>query len=287
MKEPALAKEIRDKIDTVFYRGRVMPAHTAHEHFYQDTEDGSIYASVTTKTSLLGRKYYKQMAADKAVDHIQEGIENGEELATVFAEARLRHKVDLEQAGTWGTHGHDMVDGYVSKWISDGVRPADIRGFATKDTSPQGVCAALGAMKFFDDYKMYPIVSEKKVISKKHKYGGTLDSLWLVKVKGKWKLILGDYKTSNQIYGRGAMGKPDYGWQVMAYSKALEEMTGIKCNEHWIIRLDKNQPKYEIGYIANPRKSWRGFLAMNTISDEVRSKEDPILPLIKKERITL
>jgi hypothetical protein len=318
---PSLAIELRDRINLVFYDGRVVPRHTETQHFYQDVEDGQTYASVTTKTSLLSRAYYKQMAADKAVDHIQSVMMspdyNVDNIAETFAYAREAHVHDLRRAGTWGTHGHDLVDGYVKQWIETGVRPADITAFKTAETSNEGICAGLGAVQFFDTRTMFPIVSEKKVLSKKHGYAGTLDSLFLIgevykervgnpnhehvwMEKGKDKIAcaycgrqeqliptLCDWKTSNQIFGIGPMAKFDYALQVMAYDMALYEMTKVRCKRQWIIRLDKTKPFFEIGVIADPKSAAKAFLAINEVSAFARRTTPPLEPLNKKTVITL
>lgn len=322
MFEPTLAKETREKIEAVLYDGRVVPRHTANQHFYEDVTDKELYASVTTKTSLLSREYYKQLAADKAVDYIQEHAYKfqsmtPEEISGVFSYAREAHVHDLNKAGMWGTHGHDMVDRYVRTWIEDKKRPLEIRGFATAETSNEGICAALSAMKFFDDYTLFPIVSEKKLISKKYKYAGTLDSLWVVGEvyknregdrtcehiwfeKGKRKItcvhcgrteelsiMLGDWKTSNQIFGMGTKGKFDYAMQVSAYAQALKELAKVHVQEHWIVRLDKQRPHYEVGFITDVKEATKAFVAINTVSDFARSPVMPITPLVQKRIITL
>ncbi len=318
---PSLAIELRTKINEVFYPDRVVPRHTDTQHFYQDVEDGQIYASVTTKTSLLSRSFYKQMAADKAVDHIQSVMMssdyNVDNIAETFAYAREAHVHDLKKAGTWGTHGHDLVDRYITAWIETGERPVDITAFKNEETSNEGVCAGLGAMQFFDTRTMFPIVSEKKVLSKKYGYAGTLDSLFLIgevykgragkascehnwMEKGKNKiacarcgrqeelvLTLCDWKTSNQIFGIGPMSKFDYALQVMAYDGALKEMTGIKCKRQWIIRLDKTKPHFEVGVIADPKAAHKAFIAINDVSNFARRTAPPLEPLNKKEVITL
>lgn len=313
---PKTVQQLQDKISTVFYDGRVVPAHTEYEHYYKDSEDGLVYASVTTKTSLLSRKYYKQMAADKAVDLIEGAIVLGTPLdKELMDKARQAHVADLEKAGMWGTHGHDLVDTYVNKWISTGKRPIEpIQTFATSSISPQGVCAGLGAMKLFDEYDMFPIVSEKKIISKKHSYAGTLDSLWYIgeplkdrgglkecvhewyekkdkltcmKCDRKIKLVLYliDLKTSNSIFGRGEMSKFDYAMQVAAYSGALKEMCGVIPKRHWIVRLDKSQPLYEVGDIPDIKLAYKMFLNINQIASYARSPIDPIVPLKNKNTI--
>jgi hypothetical protein len=319
---PSIALEIREKINSVLYEGRVQPRHTEYQHFYEDTVDGEVYASVTTKTSLLSREYYKQMAADKAVDHVQTALirfntMEPEEITAVFTYAREAHKHDLNRAGEWGTHAHDIVDRYVSSWLRTGVQPQDIKEFWLPTDSNEGKCASLGGEMFMKSRTMFPIASEKYVISKKHKYAGTLDSLWLVgevykeregeprcnhwwyeKSGGKIKcdschreeelsLLLGDWKSSNQIFGHGSMGKYEYAMQVAAYDIAITELTGLKCKKHWIIRLDKQKPMYEVGYITDIKQARKAFICMNTVSDFARSRVAPLENLNGKTIITL
>jgi hypothetical protein len=240
-----------------------------------------------------------------------------DEISQVFTYAREAHHHDLKRAGTWGTHGHDLVDRYVKEWLKTNVRPTDIKQFVTPEISNEGICAGLSAMKFFNEFTLFPIASEMKVISKKHEYAGTLDSLWLVGEvykdrkgdatcthnwfdKGKDKiacgkcrrqeqlhLLLGDWKTSNQIFGIGSMSKFDYAMQVMAYALALKEMAGVTCKKHWIIRLDKKMPHYEVGVITDPKRATQAFLSINEVSDFARSTTPPIDSLFKKEIITL
>lgn len=317
----ALALELRQKIEAGIPTARVVAAHTENEHYYKDTEDGAVYPSVTTKTSLLSRAYYKQLAADKAVDHIQQYLLSGaemtpESLADTFAEARQAHAVALSQAGDWGTEAHDTVDKYLKAWIERGTKPPSIRDFAAPDISTYGMCGALSAELFISEHILFPVVSEKKVISKKHKYAGTLDSFFLVgdvkksgkencpghawieknreRLKCTWcktevKLIptIIDWKTSNAILGHGAMGKYEYALQVGAYRKALIEMTGVQSKQNWIVRLDKGHPKYEVGIINDIKHATKMFLAMNQISDYARSSTPPIIARDQKEVIVL
>jgi len=318
---PSIALEIREKINSVLYEGRVQPRHTEYQHFYEDTVDGEVYASVTTKTSLLSREYYKQMAADKAVDHVQSALirfntMEPEEITAVFTYAREAHKHDLNRAGMWGTHGHDIVDRFTSEWIRTGERPSSIRSFWNSDDSNEGKCSSLGFELFLNDHIAFPVVSEKKVISKKHKYAGTLDSLWVIGdivkepktdckdhlwfekgrdnivcnrcgLKAKLVPTLVDIKTSNQIFGHGSMGKYEYAMQVAAYDLSLIELAHVRCKRHWIIRLDKTSPYYEIGKITDIKKARDAFLCMNMVSDFARSKIPPLTPLSSKTIITL
>lgn len=319
---PTLVTELRTKIELALPDGRIVPAHSESEHFYKDTLDGEVYASVTTKTSILSRQYYKQMAADLAVQHLQAFMLGNpdftpEEFTEACEYARQAHKVNLEQAGNWGTEAHDIVDKYVSSWINNSERPLSMRHFVPPNTTPHGLCGALSAEKFFKEWTLFPIVSEKKVLSKKHKYAGTLDSFFLVGEvykeregdkncrhdwfeKGRYRVSCGtcgrnekltpsilDWKTSNQIFGHGAMGKYEYAMQVAGYDHALREMCDVKAKQHWIVRLDKSYPHYEIGVITNIKKATRMFLHMNEVSEFARSQVPPVDKLIKKNVITL
>lgn len=320
---PTLALELRAKVEAGIPEGRVVPEHTENEHWYKDTVDGEVYGSVTTKTSLLSRSYYKQMAADKAVDHLQAYLLNNlfspEGFAIACEEARKAHERDLNKAGMWGTHGHDLIDIYVSEWIKRGEKPTEpILSFAQPDISNEGKCVGLSAEKFFKDHILFPVASEKKVLSKKHKYAGTLDSLWLIgeevkerrtvdgcttcaweektkhRLKCTWckreiklEVLLGDWKSSNAIFGHGAMGKYEYSFQCSAYDIALREMTGVRPTKHWIVRLDKHKPYYEVGVISDIKRAGQLFLYMSQISDYARSNKPPITPLVEKTVIRL
>jgi hypothetical protein len=316
-----LQRKLQETIATVFYDGRIVPRHTDYQHFYEDTKDGYIYPSVTTKTGVLDKKYLKQWAVNQGVKQLEDYI-NGrdsydrEGLLEAVHKSKTAHKDTFETSGIWGSHGHDLVDMYVTLWINRGVKPTeDILSFAEPDISPEGKCAALGAMQFFSQHTLFPIVSECKILSKKYAYAGTLDSLWLVgevykgrEGKGdcehewlerkpdhircslcareeKLRVTLIDLKTSNAIFGYGDMAKYDYAAQVSAYAESLREMTGIKCYQQWIVRLDKLRPRYEVGIVANPKDSFALFLNLSAAHNHMRNLQEPLKPLKPKNVI--
>jgi hypothetical protein len=235
-----------------------------------------------------------------------------EDIADMFSKARGEHHVVLQQAADHGTFGHDIVDRYVQDWMSKGERAPDIRAFITPEMSNQGICAGLSAMKFFKDYTVFPVVSEKKVLSKKHKYAGTLDTMFLVGSvykerdgkkdcvhnwfgKGKDKiacitcgrqevleLVLVDLKTSNTI-----MDKYEYSAQTALYHLALKEMCRVVAKKIWILQLDKNQPKYTIGVVPDIKKATDAGLAIVAISDFANDKSQAIHPLNQKTIISI
>lgn len=316
-----LQRELQEQIAAVFFDGRVVPQHTQTQHFYKDTVDGKVYPSVTTKTGLLAKNHLKQWAANRASEFMTDYINNRDTfdrpgLLGAAQEARYAHQYNLSRASLWGSHGHDLVDTYVTAWLRTGKRPAgSILDFAEDDISLEGKCAALGAMKFFDDYTIFPIVSECKILSKKHDYAGTLDSLWLIgevykervgdtacnhhwlekrkdtihcalcQREEKLSVILVDLKTSNQIFGYGDAVHHDYAAQVSAYAEALREMTKIKCAKQWIVRLDKKKPHYEIGIVSDPKGAFELFKHLSAVGEYVSQQPEPLKPLKTKNVI--
>ena len=313
-----LQKKLQATISTVFYDGRVVPEHTKYEHFYRDTKDGALYPSVTGALQVMNKPYLKQWAVNRAIDYLTDWASKVPEITKVgfydqLAIAKKAHTLKLEQASMWGTDGHNVVEKYVDRWLEMGTRPIDsILSLAAPDISNEGKCAALGAEKFFKDYTLFPIVSEKKIISKKHRIGGTLDSLWLIGevYKGrkgsatcnhswlerkedhiycstcsreeKLTLILIDLKTSNQILDH------NYAMQVACYGYGmLGEMCKIKPKLNWILQLDKNKPKYTIGVIDDPKKAFDAFLLAHGLNRYVRDNQDAVRMLITKQIIKL
>lgn len=314
-----LQRELQAKIKTVFYEGRVIPCHTQYEHFYKDKEDGEIYPSVTGVVGILEKSYLKQWAVNRGVEYVRDWaikmpVINRIDLYEVLERSKTAHKERLEEASLWGTDGHNVVDKYVEQWIHRGKQPTEsILDLAAKDISLEGKCAALGAEKFFNKHTLFPIISEEKILSKKHKIGGTLDSLWLIgevykrregdkHCKHDWmgnlkndndivcsqcqrheklSLILIDLKTSNQIT------TIEYALQVSTYSAILTEMCKIKPKIHWILQLNKNRPDYTIGVVEDVMKHAKAFLHAFELFKYKKKETEPVKMLKVKTVVKL
>lgn len=312
-----LQEELRNKINSVFYEGRVIPAHTEYEHFYKDKEDGEIYPSVTGVLGVIEKRYLKQWAVNRGVEYVRDWainmpVINRVDLYEVLERSKIAHKTILETASMWGTDGHNVVDEYVKLWIETGKEPTcSILDLASIDISNEGKCAALGAEKFFNKHTLFPIVSEKKILSKKHKIGGTLDSLWLIgeaynRQEGdkhclhewaeqgngdivcskctrreKLTLILIDLKTSNQI------NSLEFAIQCSTYSSILTEMCAIKPKIHWILQLNKNKPDYTIGVIDNISRHAKIFLHTYELFKHQKKETEPVKMLKQKTVVKL
>lgn len=260
------------------------------------------------------------MAADYAVEYINVHAErfSGHEREIVSAEASRYHVDKLEEAGAVGTAGHDIVERYTHHWISNGVRE-DIRKFIHEGTDTRAIAVARSAVKFMEDYNVFPVAAELKVWSENGNYAGTLDNIsligtvykgnegskecaheWLQKAGKKDKvgcmkcgrelkltLALLDWKSSNVIMGFGKFGKYEYAMQVAAYRQALEELTGLKPKIIWIIRLSKDRCEYEIGVVDDWKRSLKAYRQVSDLYDFATSQQQPIVPLFMKQKIMI
>lgn len=83
---------------------------------------------------------------------------------------------------------------------------------------------------FINSHDVEPIMIEERIISRQHKYAGTIDIL--AKVDGKMGVL--DLKTSRSIYR-------DYGMQTAAYVEALHENPATPLLTSWVLRIDQSQ----------------------------------------------
>lgn len=85
-------------------------------------------------------------------------------------------------------------------------------------------------MKFLDRCKITIIQTEELLVSKRHRYAGTMDAL--AEIFGKQGVL--DIKTSYAVFR-------DYGIQIAAYAEALKERDYDDV-KRWILRIDQYRP---------------------------------------------
>ncbi len=291
----------------------VLAEHSESGHFYRHIPTNSLLPSVTTKCNILGAQHLKAWAARLAVDHLVANISTTQDIEILKKQSILIHQDQFEDAGLIGTRGHSVIEEYLNQWIKNSKQPQDIREFIKEEDS-RVFAIARSAELFCKDFNVIPIASEMFVVSLKHKFAGTLDSLMMVlrtdkqgegncqshdflprsksnpnKVMclncglvGEYEFSIVDWKSSNSI-----MGKVEYAMQVSAYWKALSEMTGLKPKKMYVIRLDKGYAKYESGIVPNLSKSFKSFIAASKIWDWLNDGEEKLVKAFPRERISL
>lgn len=99
--------------------------------------------------------------------------------------------------------------------------------------------------------------SEVPIYSPTHGYAGTMDALaTMPKVgsPGQRSLVVLDWKTSNSM-------RVEYAWQVAAYIRAYEELTGQKIDDAFLVRLAKDSGDFEVRRLRDIEAAFQGFLA--------------------------
>lgn len=189
------------------------------EHWYYSEKKKVYYPSVTMVTSYLPKgKFFEKYLAD------QESYEETKRI--------------LQEAGERGTRVHTA-----SEALDKGMT---IEYGAYGLTDEEYALLAHGYLGWHAKYKPEIKHVELRLISDKHKLGGTLDRIY--KIDGK--NVLFDLKTSKTaIYD-------SYWIQVAAYADMYEELYKEKIDEVAILRLtERRKDGYE--YITRERVEWQ------------------------------
>lgn len=313
---------LRKKISEI-PEGMVVAEHTNKGHFYRYQPTGALLASATTKLGVLNTSgHLKKWAATCAVGVLKDYVMTPGAIIPfpddVEKSAIMSHEDIFKDAGGIGTQGHGVVEEYMKEWITSGVKPEDITKFIPVGSDFRLNAIARSAERFFNELHVEPVASELLVANPEHGYAGTLDSLLIVKMpvapinwdgfNGKHKheyieqeemfdqhlyscrtcpqiavrlFVLGDWKTSNSI------DKPEYAMQVSGYDKGLTFMTGLETDQLWIIRLDKDQAKYQILRIVSPESAFDAFLLAGKMYDLMHSNSLALEPVVERAVVTL
>lgn len=158
--------------------------------------DGIWYPRVTAIVGMKAKPGLYKFYAE------QESFEAGEVIKAKSAEE--------------GTLTHDTVE-------------AILRG--ESPVVPENIKPVIEAFfNFLNSNKVEAKLIEERLISKKHRYSGTMDVL--AEINGRLGVL--DIKTSYAIYR-------DYGIQTSAYVEALLEKNVAPNLSRWILRLDQHQ----------------------------------------------
>ena len=191
--------------------------------YYLLTEDGKLGAKLPGVTTLIGGGLPKpalpNWAAKKAAE---KAVDQWAELAKLPPSARLESIKrapweDRDMAAARGTEVHQLAERLL---LGEEVYVPDaIAGHVES------------AVRFLDDYRVRPIVTETTVFSVEHAYAGTLDMVFTSDLpEHEGKVILGDWKTGrSRIYDEAAL-------QLAAYRYA-ESYQGPDGDDHPVSSL--------------------------------------------------
>ena len=190
-------------------------------HKYYWNEENIVSAtgitSILTNASIIGNwtakmcaeEFKKIVEAGKSYDEIQ--------LIEMYDRIKKSANSNMSQAGHVGSQVHEMIENYIHKGTVPEIHNDLIKKSFNK------------FKEWYDNQKGLELVfTETKVLSRIHKYTGTLDALF----KKDNEYIIYDWKTSSGI-------RDSYYVQLYLYVMALEEQLDIKINKGVIVNCTK------------------------------------------------
>lgn len=157
------------------------------------------------------------------------------------------YRESRDQAANAGTLAHDLVD----RWARGEENPQ------LPETTPPDIAAkARGAFEAFLEWSKQTNLriyrSEVALVSNAHRFGGTLDAMLV-----NDRLAIGDWKTSNAIYG-------DYLLQLAAYAILWEENNPDKpiVGGYHILRFSKEHGDFEHRFFRDVEAEKKHFLLL-------------------------
>lgn len=229
---------------------------------------------VTTVLHVLNKEYLKPWVAKVTINKMKELMMtpdgriksfSTEELLAWFEEAKREHKNVLNNAGNIGTLAHDAIEVSIKHAIATtgGVVKTcpvvvlkEFDNFTPEQVQQAQNCAN-AAYQWMIDHSVVWMNTEKKIYSREYDYSGTLDGdAFISSCNDRWckgcrgrifqqRRAVTDWKTSNQL-------STDYALQTAAYVLAhLEEYEDLVIQDRWIMRLGKEDGKFECWYLPS------------------------------------
>lgn len=247
-----------------------------NQHWYNVSTGNyaALLPSVTTVLGVINKPALLPWAKGEALRRVREELERAnikdvtkvvllgevgdavfrpEWIAALIDAARREPDKIKEAAAHYGTKAHNGID-------------ALLKGKAIPPGCLEAQPAIAGFLQWQRGSGIEIVASEVPVYHPVLGYAGTVD--WIGVRVGVTGWIVGDHKTSNGLW-------PEYGYQVAAYAKAIEQLSGIPVAECWGCRYPKAEPKlgeppFEAKRVANIEAAWQGFLGAKQLWDAQR-----------------
>lgn len=244
-----------------------------HEYYRKTSNGYSLVTGVTTACGVLDKSLYLMPWACKAMEQkllrtVVTGQETGRVLemsqaqfATLVKNAKNAHKEILLDAGDVGSAAHYWIEVSIEKAIREN------NGFVETLTDPPSqdkrvLSCGKAALDWMNRHSVKWLKTERKIYSKEYDYAGTMDGLAEVyscddrACCAKMffdELSVIDWKSSNHL-------RPDYLYQTAAYEQAEREESGADIKSRWILRLGKEDGKFEPWYATSFKEDFQTFL---------------------------
>ena len=181
-------------------------------------------------------------------------INTNQDIDEIIELARQRRDPG-EQAAEEGTSAHSWVELLLAGESALG----DVPGLLQP--------AVQGAVTFIHHYELTPVATEFLAWHPTYGSPGTID---LVARDRNGRLVIGDWKRSRGLY-------PEMAYQVAAYSKNVEALTGERVAAAYVVRLPRETPEpgalpYEVKTVQHLEKAWHTFLSAQELFQAQRER---------------
>lgn len=155
-----------------------------------------------------------------------------------------------DKAADVGTLAHAMIEEHIT-----GDKKIDEMEYSPNDME-MAKLAYNAYVKWEKQHEVKPVGSEIQLVSKEHKFGGTLDLV--AKVDGVPSLV--DFKTSKAMY-------PDHVIQLAAYQELWRENNDGEVLEPHLLRVSKIDGSFHHHQFESLDAAWEAFLACLVLHD--------------------
>lgn len=159
--------------------------------------------------------------------------------------AGLDFRETRQAAADAGTLAHAMVEAEIHG------KPFTVPEGTAQETRDKACQAYRLYKEWAVQTRLVAVKTEVRLVSEQYRYGGTLD---VILVGGR--RVLGDWKTSNGVYG-------DYLCQLAAYGYLWNEANPDEpVAGYQLMRFSKDHPDFEARFFEELEEAWEMFLAL-------------------------
>ena len=183
-----------------------------------------------------------------------------QDFESLVLSSKRAHKEHLSNAADIGGAAHAWIDETIQWAIDNNGGIVDSMGERIPD-DPRSVKCGEAAFDWMKRHKAKWLKTEHKIYSRQYKYAGTMDGLAITSScsdacclgqKFSSQLSVVDWKSSNAL-------RTEYWMQTAAYQQAEQEEFEIPVFARWIIRLGKEDGKFESLLACNFDEDFAAF----------------------------
>jgi hypothetical protein len=236
------------------YGGAVELHFDRQKHVYR--VDDEVVPNVTSITGVIAKQGLDGWKFKQALEHLEGRLRPG------LDEVAIRRLLDdasgaadrvTREAGYIGSSLHKWVERRVEESLRTGIPVAKLSTIL-----PAHEAVMAGAVAYAEweaEAKPKYLASERKVMSREHRFVGTLDLI--AELDGKRTIV--DIKTSNRVYA-------EHWLQLAAYQIAAEEEDGVEVAQRVILHLPKVPGKKAKAHASVEHETDReAFLAVRKV----------------------